>query len=432
MRFGEQEDEADASGQGDADAPGSWFTPAPKPAAERAGFGQPGSAGSWFDPLSRGDQGPLGSRSGWEQAVPKPSAEWPGLERPRPENPSAGRDLTATRSDMPAVPGGTRPRADWRAGSWAEVTRGANSPPWPSITVEPDDPFGPPEGLPFKGARPVAGLGTLKSASAPAGPPSSFRRTQTGAFRRIRDTGAMRAIMDTNAMRTLMDTTAMQILRERYAGRGRLVAAVVISIWVLLAVVGVAVFSRHGGGTPAASATSPATTAGTGLASRPAATPPPASRKASGTGGPARVLTVASVVAFGPDGTSDGDNPGRAASVIEGSAVASWQTKWYRTARFGTLKSGTGLLLDMGNTVTISTVELKLTPGSADLKVRVGRTVGSLVLAATRAGVGGTVYVHLATPATGRYVEIWFTALPRDTTGTYQETVYRVQVSGRP
>src|SRR5262249_10882083 len=163
------------------------------------------------------------------------------------------------------------------------------------------------------------------------------------------------------------------------------------------------------------SATSPATTAGTGLASRPATTSPPVTRKASGI---ARVLTVAGVVAFGPQGTSDGDNPGRAASVIEGSAAASWQTKWYRTAHFGSLQSGTGLLLDMGKTVTISTVKLKLAPGSADLKIRVGRTVGSLVLAATRVGVGGTVYVHLATPATGRYVEIWFTALPRDTAGT--------------
>jgi len=144
------------------------------------------------------------------------------------------------------------------------------------------------------------------------------------------------------------------------------------------------------------------------------------------------VLTVASVVAFGPNGTSDGDDPGRAASVIGGSAAESWQTKWYRTAHFGNLQSGTGLLLDMGKTVTISAVELKLAPGSADLKIRVGRTVGSLVLAATRVGVGGTVYVHLAAPATGRYVEIWFTALPRDTAGTYQETVYNVQVSGRP
>ena len=77
MRFGEQEDEAaDASGEGDRDAPGSWFTPTPKPAAERAGVGQPGSAGSWFDPLSRGGQRRLGSPLPWEQAVPEPSAQY--------------------------------------------------------------------------------------------------------------------------------------------------------------------------------------------------------------------------------------------------------------------------------------------------------------------------------------------------------------------
>jgi hypothetical protein len=29
-------------------------------------------------------------------------------------------------------------------------------------------------------------------------------------------------------------------------------------------------------------------------------------------------------------------------------------------------------------------------------------------------------------------VEVWFTSLPQDASGTYQESVYGVQVTGRP
>ncbi len=57
----------------------------------------------------------------------------------------------------------------------------------------------------------------------------------------------MRAIMDTNAMRTLMDTTTMQMLRERYAGKGRVVAIVGIGFWVVLAVAAISLTVMHGG-----------------------------------------------------------------------------------------------------------------------------------------------------------------------------------------
>jgi hypothetical protein len=165
------------------------------------------------------------------------------------------------------------------------------------------------------------------------------RRPESGAFRRIRDTGAMRAIMDTNAMRTLMDTAAMQMLRERFAGRGRLVASVVIVVWVA-AVAGIVVLtSSNGSGTPTASpsaaATVRASAAGTGQASpRPSVSPSRTTGKATGkTAAPVTVLQVASAEAFGPSGTSDGDNPALAASVISGDGTTPWHTKWYRTEK---------------------------------------------------------------------------------------------------
>jgi hypothetical protein len=153
---------------------------------------------------------------------------------------------------------------------------------------------------------------------------------------------------------------------------------------------------------------------------------------------PAEVLTALSATAVGPQGASDGDHPQRAAYVIDQDSAMSWVTHWYATAHFGNLKDGTGLLLDMGKAVTIRQVDLALggSPGvwGADLEIRVSDTPGldDTAPVATATDVGGWVSQDLQHPVTGRYVQIWFTKLPRDAWGTFQEHVYGVTVHGSP
>jgi hypothetical protein len=146
-------------------------------------------------------------------------------------------------------------------------------------------------------------------------------------------------------------------------------------------------------------------------------------------------LTPAKVESFGPSGTADGDNPQLAPNVLTDPA-AGWSTHWYASAAFGELKSGTGLLLDMGSTVTLTRVTVQLGPRpGAILELRVAQRPG---LAALR-GVLGTVTATsatatftLATPVQARYVLLWCTRLPPSGTGTYQLFVHRVTVEGRP
>jgi hypothetical protein len=151
---------------------------------------------------------------------------------------------------------------------------------------------------------------------------------------------------------------------------------------------------------------------------------------------PDEVLMAISATAVGPDGSSDGDHPGLASLVLDRHSAMSWVTHWYATAHFGNLQDGTGLLLDMGRTVTIRQVELALggSPGlwGADLQIRVGDTpdlAGQAPVAAAE-DAGGWVTAKLQAPATGRYVQIWFTKLPLDPQGTFQEHVYGVTVHG--
>jgi cytoskeletal protein RodZ len=166
--------------------------------------------------------------------------------------------------------------------------------------------------------------------------------------------------------------------------------------------------------------------------STPAATPSPTP---SPTPVAARVLTPASVAAFGPVGTADGDNPQIATLAISGNATTPWYTDWYSTPDFSGLKQGTGLLVDMGRTVTIASVRLSLGAGhGASFELRAGATpvLASLRQVATSTGASGTVTLSLSTPVHARYLLIWFTTLPPDTSGTYQASIYDVTVQGQP
>jgi hypothetical protein len=141
---------------------------------------------------------------------------------------------------------------------------------------------------------------------------------------------------------------------------------------------------------------------------------------------------VASIAAFGPEGTADGDNPGTVSQILGAGTDQPWRSDWYATPEFGNLQSGTGLLLDLSNPVTVADVRLALgsEPG-ADVQVRVGNSPSlDLPTVASSLGAGGTVQLTAATPAKGRYVLIWFTRLPSNGHGHYQVSVYDVGVDG--
>jgi cytoskeletal protein RodZ len=150
---------------------------------------------------------------------------------------------------------------------------------------------------------------------------------------------------------------------------------------------------------------------------------------------PAQALVPVSAAAFGPGGTAQGDDPQRAALAIDGNPATAWYTSWYTTAAFGNLQPGTGLLLDMGRPVTITAAQITLggIPG-AGLQLRAGDVpaLADLREVASATGVGGVIRLRLTAAARARYVLIWFTSLPPDTSGTFQASVYNVGLDGRP
>ena len=228
------------------------------------------------------------------------------------------------------------------------------------------------------------------------------------------------------------------------AARRRAGLAVAVGV-VALTVLGYAAFEFSGQVTGHATRTASQPVSRQRAAAQPPATPPPAATAATVTAtttvsatpratATAREQTLApvSAVAFGPDGTADGDNPQIAARVLTDPATG-WATQWYATPGFGGLKQGTGLLLDLGRTVTVTTVTLALgsPPGTA-LELRLGAApdLRALPVVTAATATRDLLSVPLASPAKARYVLLWFTRLPPDDAGTYQLSVHQVTIQG--
>ena len=189
--------------------------------------------------------------------------------------------------------------------------------------------------------------------------------------------------------------------------------------------------------TPAAHpATHPPVAAGTQAPTAPSPTAPatPANPASPATPGSAvRTLTPASAAAFNPASASQGDHGDLAHLVIDGDPATAWHTDWYATAHFGNLYPGTGLLVDMGRTATITAAQIRLGHAQgAGFQLRVGTApaMADLSPVAHAAHAGGVVRLRLAAPAHGRYVLIWFTSLPPDQSGTFQASVYSLRLEG--
>jgi hypothetical protein len=207
--------------------------------------------------------------------------------------------------------------------------------------------------------------------------------------------------------------------RDPMAGRGpggsRVLAAVAGVL--VLAVIGVAawVFSHH---------SSPQRPSGT------------QTHSASPSNTPAAVLHPQSAAAYGPN---FGDNGSQAGLAIDRSPSTDWTTDSYRgTPHFGNLYNGTGLMLDMGKNVNVSSVTV--TFGSmhgTHMRVMVGNTgTGSgqapppgFTTLGRSSNAFGPVTITGHAPVSGQFILIWFTKLAPQS-GEYQSDVFNVAVRG--
>jgi hypothetical protein len=118
-----------------------------------------------------------------------------------------------------------------------------------------------------------------------------------------------------------------------------------------------------------------------------------------------------------------------------------WRTQqYYGSSKFGNLKSGSGLILDMGTSVKVSSVQITFgsQPG-ADVELKVGdsetRSAAneeSMTTVATATDVSGAQTITIAKPVAGRYLVVWFTNLPplAHAQGKYMAEIFTVIIRG--
>ena len=135
------------------------------------------------------------------------------------------------------------------------------------------------------------------------------------------------------------------------------------------------------------------------------------------TGQASVVLEPSAAEDFDPQGDPPEENPELVDNVLDGDPTTSWQTSTYdQQLGPGGLKTGVGILLDLGSTQTVGSVEVSFggTPTTAQLFVTPRRPsdVEQLTPAAEGTATGTDLTLTPASEAQGRFVLVWLTSLP--------------------
>jgi hypothetical protein len=169
----------------------------------------------------------------------------------------------------------------------------------------------------------------------------------------------------------------------------------------------------------------------------------PSTKPSSSAPASAAVLTPAGVSTFNIFGKPAGntEDPSSAGQAIDGSLSTAWATSYYLGSPvFGGLKTGTGLLLDMGKAVKLSQVEVLFGSQcctSAEIYIGNSNAMSQTALdnftkVAPSVTVSRSHTFTVNSSATGRYVLIWITSLPpmQGSAGKYQALIYNIVVRG--
>ncbi|HVV77602.1 MAG TPA: hypothetical protein VHC43_16400 [Mycobacteriales bacterium] len=133
--------------------------------------------------------------------------------------------------------------------------------------------------------------------------------------------------------------------------------------------------------------------------------------------------TPPTATSFDPDGNGTED-PGGVGLAVDDDPSTAWTTDVYRgSPRFGGLKDGVGLLIDLGRAKTVDTARLLLSAPGADIELRAGSTppakADDLPLVASRNASPASVTLQLDHSVHARYWLVWITSLPKTGANQY-------------
>lgn len=145
-----------------------------------------------------------------------------------------------------------------------------------------------------------------------------------------------------------------------------------------------------------------------------------------------REVKPESVTGFDPMGADGEERPELALLAVDGKPSTDWHSESYASADFGNLKSGVGLLLDLGQSVPVKQVTIDFggesSGGTVELRVGGSADLNSLKAIHKFSGATGKKTYNAEAPEKGRYLLVWFTKLPTYQ-GKFRGTVHDVKVT---
>ena len=138
--------------------------------------------------------------------------------------------------------------------------------------------------------------------------------------------------------------------------------------------------------------------------------PPEDTETAEPAPAPSGPVDIAGITSFDPEGDGDERND-LAPLAVDGDEGTEWTSHTYLSENWGSLKSGTGLVVDLGEDTEVSEVEVVLGEGDmgATLYVADSPTLDGATELGSEDAAEGTWTVAPEEPVTGRYVILWFT-----------------------
>lgn len=158
----------------------------------------------------------------------------------------------------------------------------------------------------------------------------------------------------------------------------------------------------------------------------------------------AQKLPIAKVDDFDPeaDGGNAEENPNQVALAWDGKPATAWTSLTYRgNPKLGGLKPGVGLVVDLGQPVSVGSVKLTLqgTPTAVEIYIPQGdaatlttpdmSTVERWKQVANNGAASTSVTLKPASPVTTRFVLVYLTSLPKVDEGRYRAGIAEMEVT---
>jgi hypothetical protein len=129
-------------------------------------------------------------------------------------------------------------------------------------------------------------------------------------------------------------------------------------------------------------------------------------------------------------------------NIVDGNPASGWTTDEYTSADWGQVKSGMGILINLGTATKVNAVRVLTATGGASVSLRTGAsdpgntTDGDTQIDKTYTQIGTTIddggttmvfAVPDSQPAV-QYLLVWISKLPQPSAGKFQITVNEVEV----